>query len=48
MTQEYRDWRAMARSNPEGLKAAGCSVPRSFRELFPIGFRVNREAVRGH
>ena len=23
MTQEYRDWRAMARSNPEGLKAAG-------------------------
>ena len=23
MTQEYRDWRAMARGNPEGLKAAG-------------------------
>ena len=23
MTQEYRDWRAMARGNPEGLKAVG-------------------------
>jgi transcriptional regulator with XRE-family HTH domain len=23
MTQEYRDWRAMARGNPKGLKAAG-------------------------
>ena len=23
MTQEYRDWRAMARGNPEGLKGAG-------------------------
>ena len=23
MTQKYRDWRAMARGNPEGLKAAG-------------------------
>jgi transcriptional regulator with XRE-family HTH domain len=23
MTQEYRDWRAMARGNPEGLAAAG-------------------------
>ena len=23
MTQAYRDWRAMARGNPEGLKAAG-------------------------
>ena len=23
MTQEFRDWRAMARGNPEGLKAAG-------------------------
>ena len=23
MTQEYRDWRAMARGNPEGLQAAG-------------------------
>ena len=23
MTQEYRDWRAMERANPEGLKAAG-------------------------
>ena len=23
MTQEYRDWRAMARGNPEGLKASG-------------------------
>ena len=25
-----------------------CSVPRSFRELFPFGFRVNREAVTGY
>jgi hypothetical protein len=25
MTQEMRDWRAMARGNPEGLKAAGYS-----------------------
>ncbi len=24
-----------------------CSVPRSFRELFPFGFRVNREGVTG-
>ena len=23
MTQGYRDWRAMARGNPEGLKASG-------------------------
>jgi hypothetical protein len=23
MTQEYRDWRAMARGKPAGLKAAG-------------------------
>jgi len=25
-----------------------CSVPRSFRDLFPFGFRVNREAVTGY
>jgi hypothetical protein len=24
----------------------GCSVPRSFRELSPIGFRMNREGAR--
>jgi hypothetical protein len=23
MTQEFRDWRAMERGNPEGLKASG-------------------------
>ena len=35
----------------EGFSAVGridkCSVPRSFRELSPIDFRMDREGVRG-
>jgi len=29
------------------VSALDCSVPRFFRELFPIGFGVNREAEAG-
>ena len=40
----------MLLSLKERLEQTGqvCSVPRSFRELFPFGFRVNREAVTGY
>lgn len=43
MTQEYRDWRAMARGNPEGLKTAGFTDDPSRNEQL----RLELELVPG-
>jgi transcriptional regulator with XRE-family HTH domain len=45
MTQEYRDWRAMARGNPEGLKASGFKDDPSRGEKEPL--RLELELVPG-
>ena len=45
MTQEYRDWRAMARGNPEGLKAAGFKDDPSRGDLEKL--RLELELVPG-
>jgi len=45
MTQGYRDWRAMARGNPEGLKAAGFEDDPSKGDREPL--RLELELVPG-